>query len=252
MSRKLSATKVTASSECPPSAAEVAAILEASEQVRTRKPRLVAVCEQSSAGRIETLGPKHNNRDGWLARLQDLFGTRGTEFAVAQLNRLIAVSRNSEGKIDHVTLNGLLAMIEGAGPRNEVEAALAVQMALTHAVAQHVLLRASRVDQIPQFDSASNAAVKLLRTFAMQVETLAKLQRGGEQLVKVVHVHSGGQAIVGNVVQGKGGAGGGGKHEIGNQLHAKAELPAIGPPALREMQSEDTARQPVPLAVCQR
>ncbi len=249
MSRKQRATKVTALSDSPPSAAEVAAISEASEHVRTRRPRLVAVCEQSSAGRIETLGPKHNDREGWLARLQDVFGTRGTEFAVAQLNRLIGVSRNSDGKIDHVTLNGLLAMIEGAEPRNEVEAALAVQMALTHAVAQHVLLRASRADQLPQFDSASNAAVKLLRTFAMQVETLAKLQRGGEQVVKVVHVHSGGQAIVGNVVQGKGGAGGGGNHEIGNQPHAKAELPAPSIVPMPEVWSQDAERQPMPVAI---
>lgn len=192
MSRKQPATKVTVSSESPPGASEAAAIFEASERVRNRKPRLVALCGQSSAGRIETLGPKHSDHAGWLARLQDIFGTNGTEFATAQLNKLIMVSRNSDGKIEHVTLNGLLAMIEGAAPQNEVQAALAVQMALTHAVAQHVLLRASRVDQIPQFDSASNAAVKLLRTFVMQVEAIAKLQRGGEQVVKVVHVHPGG------------------------------------------------------------
>jgi hypothetical protein len=43
----------------------------------------------------------------------------------------------------------VLAMIEGADPRNEVQATLAVQMALTHAFAQTVLLRAARVDQIP-------------------------------------------------------------------------------------------------------
>ena len=70
-------------------------------------------------------------------------------------------------------------------------------MAMTHAAAQTVRQRALRVDQIPQFESASNAAIKLLRTFAMQAETLAKLQRGGEQVVKVVHVHPGVQAIFG-------------------------------------------------------
>jgi len=249
MSRKQPATKVTTFAESPPSAAEAAAILEASEHVRTRKPRLVAVCEQSSAGRVETLGPKHNDREGWLARLQDVFGTRGTEFAVAQLNRLIGVSRNSDGKIDHVTLNGLLAMIEGAEPRNEVEAALAVQMALTHAVAQHVLLRASRADQLPQFDSASNAAVKLLRTFAMQVETLAKLQRGGEQVVRVVHVHPGAQAILGNVVQQSAFQGGGGTDEKWNQPHAKAELPAPSVVPMPEVWSQDAERQPMPVAI---
>ena len=51
-----------------------------------------------------------------------------------------------------------------------------------------------------------NLAVKLMRTFALQAEALAKLKRGGEQRVKVehLHVHSGGQAIVGNVQTGGG------------------------------------------------
>jgi hypothetical protein len=251
MSRKQCATKVKARSECPPSTAETAAILEAAEHVRTRKPRLVAVCEQSSAGRIETLGAKHSDRDGWLARLQNVFGTHGTEFAVAQLNKLISISKNSDGKIDHVTLNGLLAMIEGADPQNEVQAALAVQMALTHAVAQHVLLRASRVDQIPQFDSASNSAVKLLRTFVIQVEALAKLQRGGEQVVKVVHVHPGAQAIVGNVVQQNAREGGGVTVENANQPHAKAKLPAPGAMPMPEVWSHNAEREPMPVPVCQ-
>ena len=77
---------------------------------------------------------------------------------------------------------------------------LAVRLVVTHELAMQVALRSMRVDQIPQFDSAGNMAVKLLRTFTMQVEALAKLQRGGEQVVKVVHVHPGAQAIVGNAV----------------------------------------------------
>jgi hypothetical protein len=64
-------------------------------------------------------------------------------------------------------------------------------------------------------------ANKLLRTFTMQAETLAKLQRGGEQVVKVVHVHPGAQAIVGNITTGANGAGGGATHEKSNQPHAK-------------------------------
>ncbi len=254
MSRKRRATKFTDSVQSPPTAAEGAAIIEAAERVKNRKPRLVAVCEQSSARRIETLGPKHSDRDGWLARLQDVFGTHGTAFAIAQLNKLIAVSRNSNGKIDHVTLNGLLAMIEGADPRNEVQAALAVQMALTHAAAQTVLLRAARVDQIPQFDSASNSAVKLLRTFAIQAEVLAKLQRGGEHVVKVVHVHPGAQAIVGNMMTANEGplGGGGGTDEKWNQPHAKAKLPASQFERLPEMLRQDSERQPMPFALGQR
>ena len=74
-------------------------------------------------------------------------------------------------------------------------------MAITHSLAMELLGRARRADQIPQVDCAGNLAVKLLRTFMAQTEALAKLRRGGEQVVRVEHVHvyPGGQAIVGNV-----------------------------------------------------
>ncbi|MFN0219526.1 MAG: hypothetical protein ACKVP4_12020 [Hyphomicrobium sp.] len=207
---------------------------------------------QDQQGVLKLVGGAHNDHSGWLARLQDIFGTRGTDFAVSQLNRLMVLCQDTDGKIDSTKLNGLLAMIEGAEPATEVQAALAVQLAMTHAAVQSVLLRAVRVDQIPQFDSASNSAVKLLRTFAMQAEVLAKLQRGGEQVVKVVHVHSGGQAIVGNVVQQRAGEGGGVTSEEGNQPHAKAKLPAAGVMPVSEVWCEDEERQPLPIAVCQR
>src|SRR5262249_53667138 len=88
----------------------------------------------------------------------------------------------------------VLAVIDGLAPKNELEAMLGAQMACTHALAMEVLARAGRVRDIEQFDSAANAAAKLLRTFAMQMEALANLRRGGKQTVQVkhVHVHSGG------------------------------------------------------------
>ena len=232
-----------------PSDAERAAIAGASTRVRQRNPRLTVRLRQNGSGKVEIIGGEHNDQTGWLLRLEDIFGTRGTAFAVSQLNRLMAACRDSDGKIDSGKLNGLLALIEGAGPVNEVQAALAVQMALTHHVAQQMLLRASAADQIPQFDSASNASVKLLRTFAMQVETLAKLQRGGEQVVKVVHVHPGAQAIVGNVVSAQHGPRGGVDDEMRSQPHTKGELPAGCAMPVLEVRSDDAQRQTMPLAV---
>ena len=81
---------------------------------------------------------------------------------------------------------------------------LASQMTVTHSLAMEFLGRAKRAEYVPQLDSYGNLAVKLLRTYTAQVEALAKLRRGGEQTVRVehVHVHSGGQAIVGNVAPG--------------------------------------------------
>src|SRR6266496_6049494 len=95
------------------------------------------------------------------------------------------------------------------------------QMAVTHAFALQLMGRAKRVEEIPQFDSAGNMAVKLLRTFTAQVEALAKLRRGGEQTVRVEHVHvyRGGQAVVGNVTA-TGLPGGRGGEKNGEQAHA--------------------------------
>ena len=248
MSRKPKARKQASAPHGPPGAAEAAAISQASFRIRNRKPRLEAVLEQSRHGLIETLGPGHSDRAGWLARLQDVFGSHGTAFAISQLNRLMSVARKSDGKIEGATLNGMLAMVEGAAPQNEVQAALAVQMAMTHGIAMMVLARVAKVDQIPQFESASTAAVKLMRTFALQAETLAKLQRGGEQIVRVVHVHPGGQAIVGNVLQGHNDSGGGGGFEIEIQPHAKEQLPANCAQDRAEVRCEDPEREAVLLA----
>jgi hypothetical protein len=57
-----------------------------------------------------------------------------------------------------------------------------------------------------QQDSAERSLNKLARTFAMQLETLKRYRTGGEQKVTVehVHIHTGGQAIVGNVSTGGG------------------------------------------------
>jgi hypothetical protein len=62
-----------------------------------------------------------------------------------------------------------------------------------------------------------NALNKLMRTFTNQMETLKRYRSGAQQTVKVehVHVHDGGQAIVGNVETG------GGAPKSENQAHAQ-------------------------------
>ena len=54
------------------------------------------------------------------------------------------------------------------------------------------------------FTTLQNQGVKLMRMFAAQMEALNKYRTGGQQKMTVehVHVHKGGQAIVGNVTEG--------------------------------------------------
>jgi hypothetical protein len=86
-------------------------------------------------------------------------------------------------------VNAALAAIDGVRPENEIEAMLVGQMAATHVLAMKELGHFCRAEKQPQHDSHGSMAVKLLRTFTMQTEAVAKLKRGGEQTVRVEHVH---------------------------------------------------------------
>jgi hypothetical protein len=85
--------------------------------------------------------------------------------------------------------------------------------------------RARRAEHVAQLDACGGMAVKLLRTFTAQAEALAKLRRGGEQTVRVehVHVHPGGQAVVGNVNHREGG----GHNGSSGQPHATGQPGAL-------------------------
>ena len=100
-------------------------------------------------------------------------------------------------------INGALAAVHGIQANDEIEAMLAVQMVATHFAATRALRRLKGSDMVSQQDSNGNLAVKLLRTFAAQTEALQRYRGKGHQKVTVehVHVHTGGQAIVGSVSQ---------------------------------------------------
>jgi hypothetical protein len=196
------------------------------------------------------LGEPHNDKRGWLIRLQDAFGTHSDEFAARQLNALATLARqNGDGTVDGEALNSMLAAVDGVRPQNEVEAMLAVQMATTHAFAMTCLRRANGADTIPQLEANGNLATKMLRTYAAQVEALAKLRRGGEQrvIVQRVNLSEGGQAIVGNVHNRA--SGGGDSGENRDRPHAPgprsrgAEALAFAPGM--PLWSEDAARDAV-------
>src|SRR5205807_178438 len=89
----------------------------------------------------------------------------------------------------------------GIRARDEIEGMLATQMVATHVAAMTALRRLKGSETIPQQDSYGNLVIKLLRTYASQVEALQRYRGKGQQKVTVehVHVHAGGRAIVGTV-----------------------------------------------------
>jgi hypothetical protein len=145
--------------------------------------------------------------------------TQGLDFVEKELERLSNCHHAGE-QSDHQhqrDLNAAIAVIDGTRPENEAAAMLASQMAVTHSLAMEMIGRAHRATGIEHMQAHGALATKLLRTFTAQTEALAKLKRGGEQTVRVEHVHvyQGGQAIVGAVSNRK--VEGGGVNEKENQ-----------------------------------
>jgi hypothetical protein len=102
--------------------------------------------------------------------------------------------------------------VRSLGPRDGLEALLAAQMVQTHNLAMEYLSRAAVKGQShAAIELYTNFANRLMRTYAAQVEALKTYRSKGEQKVEVkhVHVHRGGQAIVGAVSHSAGGGGGG-------------------------------------------
>ena len=134
----------------------------------------------------------------------EALGTTDLDFIEGLLGQLAnAGSQGSE--VNAQGVNFMLSIIKGIKPRDQVEAMLAAQMAAVHMATMTFARRLAHVDNIPQQDSAERAFNKLTRTFTTQMEALKRYRTGGEQKVTVQHVTvgEGGQAIVGNVTQGR-------------------------------------------------
>lgn len=119
----------------------------------------------------------------------------------------------------HATVDALI----GFKPKDEIEGMIAAQLIACHNSSMECYRRAMIQEQTfeGRRDNLSQAN-KLSRTYAALVESLNRHRGKGQQKVTVehVHVHEGGQAIVGNVE-----AGGGVVEKSKEQPHAIAHAP---------------------------
>ena len=132
----------------------------------------------------------------------------GTENSQLQLQRLNSVLQSFwlAGAADDETQNdvitGILASLRKLAPRDEIEGMLTAQMVATHNTAMECLRRAMLREQTFEGRQENlKYAAKFLALYTRQIETLDKHRGKGQQKITVEHVnvHSGGQAIVGNV-----------------------------------------------------
>jgi len=187
--------------------------------VRDRPPRLKVALDGTE------LSSPHSDFIGHLTAMLDAMGTRSSDFLAANLGQLEAITR-TRGATRGDTSAGLgagFAIVQAIEPDDELEAALAVQIAAAHATSLNLMSSAAQTDRIDQLQVYANLATKFQRTMTLQIEALAKLRGKGQQTVRVEHVNvqPGGQAIVGDVHYYPD-RGEGRRRKLGKQCHATA------------------------------
>lgn len=198
-------------------------------------PVQVKMTRNTSGGWV--IEPKGKSELLGLLKLHQAFSANSIDPVNARANELLrylsSVGADNEGRY-----NAALSFIESMEPRDQTEALLLVQMYVTHDSAIRALCQLGTAEWVPTAQTFGNLAAKLLRISSNQMETLAKLRRGGEQVIRHVHVDNrGGQAVFADNVQT-----GGQNDKIDGQSHATG---ATGESAA--MLGQDTEGNGVPI-----
>jgi hypothetical protein len=103
-------------------------------------------------------------------------------------------------------MGAALAQLWEIAPRDALEGMLAVEMVSAHSVAMALMRKGVTGDRsLPEAEHYLKYSLRLMHLFGNQLELLNRYRARGtpDQVVAVdqVHVHSGGQAVVGNIVR---------------------------------------------------
>ncbi|WP_339860811.1 hypothetical protein [Paremcibacter congregatus] len=154
----------------------------------------------------------------------DYLGTEDENLGGCILRQVISIASYYFSDCEELALlkwqRAAISAYNAIKPQNELEAMLAAQMVGNHFTVMKCYQRAAIIEQPAEFkDMYLKHAAKLSRIYIEQVLALNKMRGKGQQKVTVehIHIHSGGQAIVGNVNS----DGGGAENKITEQPHTK-------------------------------
>jgi hypothetical protein len=172
---------------------------------------------------------RHSDAQGEACLLAQTVGSRSDDFTNVAVSWILEASRQRGQRVTSVKGNAALAAVAAFEPRNEAETMMAAQAFATHDLAMEMLSRAKSAQFIEQTQQYVSMATKLSRTFTAHMEAFAKLKRGGEQIVRHIHVDNrGGQTVIAETVNTGGRANGvfdGQPHTSGDELVGSAALP---------------------------
>jgi len=174
--------------------------------------------------------------------LKNIGGSRSDHFNNILANETIQTLwlKHSDPETRDKQYAATVAALIGIGPRSELEGMMAAQLIAAHNAAMECYRRAMIGEQ--SFEGRREnltQANKLSRTFATVLEALNRHRGKSQQKVTVehVHVHAGGQAVVGTIER----PGGGDRLKSEEQPHAKQ----IAHAPQSSVRSADKTREPV-------
>jgi hypothetical protein len=174
-------------------------------------------------------------------KLKSIGGSKSDTWNKVIVNQAVQTvwAKNSGQEERQNLLNATVAGLIGISPRDELEGMLAAQLIACHNASMECYRRAMIGEQTFEGRRENlSQANKLSRTYGALLEALNRHRGKGQQKVTVehVHVHEGGQAIVGNV------EGGGMRTKSEDQPHALGHAPG------QTLRSENAKGEAVPVA----
>jgi hypothetical protein len=195
----------------------------------------------------QTTGPTviADDPDDRKGRLKDIGGSQSDHWNNILANQTFQTLwlKHSDAETRDKQRSATVAALLGISPKDELEGMMAAQLIAAHNAAMECYRRAMIGEQTLEGRSENlSQANKLSRTYSTLLEVLNRHRGKGQQKVTVehVHVHAGGQAVVGTIET----QGGGDIRKSEDQPHAKQIAHALQP----TVWSEDKARETVPVA----
>ena len=173
-----------------------------------------------------------NDPDDLKGTLKRIGGSQSDHWNNILVNQTIQTLwiKHSEKEALDRQYSAAVAALVGIGPKDELEGMMAAQLLAAHSAAMECYRRAMLGEQTFEGRRENlSQANKLSRTYAVLLDTLNHHRGKGQQKVTVehIHVHSGGQAVVGIVET----PGGGFQPKSKEQPHAIAFAPGIEMPS---------------------
>jgi hypothetical protein len=184
------------------------------------------------------------NNKGRLKRIGGSQSDHWNNVLINQTAKTLWV-KYSDKDIREQQYKATVAALIGIGPKDEIEGMIAAQMLASHNAAMECYRRAMIGEQTFEGRRENlSQANKLSRTYAALIEALNRHRGKVQQKVTVehVHVHSGGQAVVGTV----GTPGGGEQMKFEDQSHARQIAHASQSPMWSP--NKDPGGEPLPSA----